>query len=384
MGVTSQHGRVASIVIAMVLLVAVPVVFIKPYDASMFDIEAWKAGFEILRQKFGENYESDWFWSEAVFSIVLPAFFALGLYCESKQRLVVDGRRIYDTMPLLKIFRPFGTALDVGIDEIASAELRRSAVGAHVEPYRLVLTTRQGHVHRILPFKWIDETTVSPPHRRAGLFHSSKKPEFDDPYRTAIVGALIQRGVKITSEEPSSRSAFLTFDVSSSKSSMAAFIVGVSLGGYTFADMATTRLAYLDEPPYLLFAMTGIIVGLISGLLLKRAQVPGHVRLGLGAFLAVAAGFASYPGALRVNDLLVDEAPQLIPYEVQLGYMLHAVEGDWSDIIIKNSALWPVLPVGERYTMSIRKGGLNIYYVELSPIYNQAWEHYNSGGDVLE
>lgn len=375
---SSGPARAVTIIFAIALFVMIPVIFIKPFGAALLDLEAWKTGIEVARQKLEENVESEWFWFEAGLSIVIPAFIAVGLYCTTKQRLIIDRQRIYDSMPLLNIFQPFGTAVNVTISEISHGELRRSTFGSHVEPYLLVLTTRQGKTHKILPLKWIDENEQQQPFQMSSLLRMTRKPEIANPFESPIVEALIQRGISITMEEPSSRNEILTFDVASSKSAIAVFVLGLSLGVYGFVDLVETRLAYLGEPPFVLFAMIGIGIGLATALLLKRTQVPGQVSLGLGIFLAVAAAFASYPGVLRVNDLLADEPAHKIPYMVQPGYVLRALEGDWADIVIEERVLWPVTPTGQKYTMSVRKGGLDVLYVDMSPIYDQASEHYSS------
>ncbi len=151
---------------------------------------------------------------------------------------------------------------------------------------------------------------------------------------------------------------------------LAAVILFLLLAGYAFVDgLITPAEGYISAPPYGLFAAVGIGSALLAGFLLLKGRVPRVEAMGVAVLLGVAAGFAMYPGFLRISYLSGDGVFALRTYVLAANTLLQPQ--DKSLPVFRgplDTQYWADHMVGDQWKIYVRQGLLGVWSYRIKPL----------------
>jgi len=172
------------------------------------------------------------------------------------------------------------------------------------------------------------------------------------------------------------------FALEKNRFSLFAMVLIALMGLYALIDTMLNREAFVVEPDLIGIILLSLLVIVVSYLALKKGRIPVTERLGLAVILGVVFGLATPPALLRLNQLTDDEG--LITYRYLLNNELKLVpvenqEGDLPVLYFPdNKEFWKHFDDNSQHDISLRKGGLGFYQVNMSPIYRDMREYYKS------
>jgi hypothetical protein len=167
------------------------------------------------------------------------------------------------------------------------------------------------------------------------------------------------------------------FVLESNRAALSATVAVVALLLYAVADFAFNTETYVEKPPVQDFMLAGIVVFLVSAALLAQARVPGAESVGLGFLLGVAVGVASYPGALRLNELT--DMDGLRPHGYRMKQVAVWEPGDATLPTLKFTDFleyWDQFKPGAQREFLLRRGGLGFFQVEMAPVREEMKAYY--------
>jgi hypothetical protein len=183
--------------------------------------------------------------------------------------------------------------------------------------------------------------------------------------QSAIVRYAKQAGVKVTSG-PMRQTGFA---LESNRHTLAATVLVIALLFYAVFDIAVYDESYAVEPPLVLFALGGAIAALAGMLWLASTGAPRAVTLGLALFIGGAAGFALYPGALRLNEATDSHGLRAYDYRLKEYAVFEPLDPALPNLDFSNySDYWGQFKLGTTHQFELRKGGLGFYQVNMAPV----------------
>lgn len=212
-------------------------------------------------------------------------------------------------------------------------------------------------------------------------------------YFTADSGMTIVNALRLTTdiynqiklvfpelEVKGNMSAEAGFALEKNRFSLIAMVLIASLGLYALIDYMLNLEAFVVEPDLIEIVLLSLMVVVVSYLALKKGRIPVTERLGLAVILGVAFGLATPPALLRLNQLTDDEG--LITYQYLLNNELKLVplESQEDDLPVlyfpNNKEYWAHFDDNSQHDISLRKGGLGFYQLNMSPIYRDMRKYY--------
>jgi len=139
---------------------------------------------------------------------------------------------------------------------------------------------------------------------------------------------------------------------------------------------------YVGGPPYLLLILCGLVAAIIFFILLNRIE-PQRKNSALYAVLAgFGAGLAAYSLIARLN--IMTDADGLKSYAYTLGtdYIWRSENHSLPELrlYLHSSKWWQQYKPGDSYTFELRKGGLKLWQVNMSKIYESQKLFYDCKG----
>ena len=214
-------------------------------------------------------------------------------------------------------------------------------------------------------------------------------------YFTADSGMTIVNALRLTTdiynqiklvfpelEVKGNMSAEAGFALEKNRFSLIAMVLIALLGLYALIDYMLNLEAFVIEPDLIEIVLLSFLVTVVSYLVLKKGRIPVTECLGLAVILGVAFGLATPPALLRLNQLTDDDG--LITYQYLLNNELKLVpvENQKGDLPVlyfpDNKEYWTHFDDNSQHDISLRKGGLGFYQVNMSPIYKNMREYYTS------
>ncbi len=175
-------------------------------------------------------------------------------------------------------------------------------------------------------------------------------------------------------------SAEAGFALEKNKYSLIAMVLIVLLGLYALIDYMLNLEVFVVEPGLVGIVLLSLLVIVLSYLVLEKGKIPVTERLGLAAILGVVFGLATPAALLRLNQLSDNDG--LITYHYLLNNELKLVpldnqEGDLPVLDFPdNKEYWKHFDDNSQHEISLRRGGLGFYQVNMSPIYRDMREYY--------
>jgi len=122
---------------------------------------------------------------------------------------------------------------------------------------------------------------------------------------------------------------------------------------------------FMTVPPYSWFAAVGAALALVTMVATRAA--PRLEQIGVSLLLALAAGFASYPLASRIDQWTDSDGPQLIAYQYDGSGGFQSTAGTPNLDFTALSEPWP-LNAGDTHQFELTQGRFGLYQVNLARI----------------
>ena len=177
-------------------------------------------------------------------------------------------------------------------------------------------------------------------------------------------------------------SAEAGFALEKNSFSLIAMVLIALLGLYALIDYMLNLEAFVIEPDLIEIVLLSFLVTVVSYLVLKKGRIPVTECLGLAVILGVVSGLATPPVLLRLNQLTDDDGLITYQYLLNSEFKLVPVENQEGDLPVlyfpDNKEYWKHFEDNSQHDISLRKGGLGFYQVNMGPIYKGMREYYTS------
>lgn len=193
--------------------------------------------------------------------------------------------------------------------------------------------------------------------------------------QSPIVRYARQAGVKVTTgEKPGMADGFA---LERHRHAMVATALVLLLLVYAVLDLALNEEIHAVEPPLALFVVAGAVAALAAMAWLSSTHVPRAETLGLSLLLGGAAGFALYPGALRLNQATDSEGLRAYDYRLT-GYVEFTPSDPGLPVLSfpRDADYWRQFTLGTTHRFELRKGGLGFYQVNMQPVHARMREYF--------
>lgn len=139
---------------------------------------------------------------------------------------------------------------------------------------------------------------------------------------------------------------------------------------------------YAATPPYGLMSLIAVLGVGAAYLILKRLEPERRDGWMYALFLGFGIGLASYALLPRINIALDSGGIKSHTYVLSDSYLWEPGEEDFPklDLYLKKSKWWGKFKPGDTYEFNLRRGGLDIWLVDMSPIYEAQQKYYKCGG----
>lgn len=162
----------------------------------------------------------------------------------------------------------------------------------------------------------------------------------------------------------------------------AAFMAFV--GYFVVEHYFTANEYYAVTPPYLAILLSGVVgAGLVFAWLRSR-EPDGANHAVFAALFALGFGMAIYSFLPRLNILTDQDGLHEYNYTLDADYLWQPHDSSLPKLrlYLKSSDWWQQYKPGDSYTFELRKGGLGIWQVNMSRIYDDQKRYYVCG-DVI-
>lgn len=297
------------------------------------------------------------------------------LLARRRERLLVDEVGIHYVSPLPEFLQALRPSWRLQWSQIRQATVETSRISSLF----LVLTLDAGLVRRrIAPFQWVvtDDVPIGPidprkwrslgPEAIRGLLQLS-------PITQNLASADIDLNLDAL------RSSVLTsFALEENPSTLLTLVLFFGFVSYALIDGAfLIQEIYADRPFYEFYAMTGILLTIVAGVWLLRAQVPRAESLTLAALVGVGFAVALYPGLLRINAISDANGLQKYAYVLEGNSTFRAVDVGPPALHFEcDREYWAQFELSSIHHFELRKGGLGFYQLNMAPVYAAMKEFY--------
>jgi hypothetical protein len=206
---------------------------------------------------------------------------------------------------------------------------------------------------------------------------SLRRPGADEVLRRVHQSPLVEymqrMGVKVE-VNAKARGGFV---LESNRAALSVTVAVVALLLYAVADFAFNTESYAEKPQLQVFILGGIAVFVASAALLRLARVPGAESVGLGFLLGVAVGVASYPGALRLNQLTDRHGLQAHEYRMKEVAVWEPRDAALPTLRFSDFLeYWDQFKPGAQREFLLRRGALGFFQVEMAPVREEMKAYY--------
>lgn len=246
----------------------------------------------------------------------------------------------------------------------------------------LVLTLSDGtRTRRIVMNEWVAPDTPRETVKlllKQRLQQHRKRVAPEEALRLAeespLLRALRARGVAIGRPDLSSP---LVFDLLKNRHAAAAVALLAVIGLYGVADLILLDETYAGSFPWALCTLTGAIVAVFTYRWLSAAKLPSAIAIALALMIGLDAGFATYPGLLRLNQFTDTAGAQPHEYVLREYVRLEPLEAGLPVIEFdRGLEYWQQFKPGASYTLYLRHGGLGFYQLDIASVYAETRAFY--------
>ena len=255
---------------------------------------------------------------------------------------------------------------------------------AELKPFgpSFVLTLSDGAcTRRIIMDEWVAPDTPRETVKlllKQRLQRHHKRIALEEALRLAeespLVCALRSRGVAIQRPDVSSP---LVFDLLKNRHAAAAVALLAVIGLYGAVDLVLLDETYAGSFPVTSWTMAGVIVAVLTYRWLSAAKLPFAIAIALALMIGIDAGFAMYPGLLRLNQFTDSAEMQAHEYVLREYVRLEPLEAGLPVIEFKQGIeYWQQFKPGASYTLYLRRGGLGFYQLDIASVYAETRAFY--------
>jgi hypothetical protein len=322
----------------------------------------------LLSQVNDEAFAKDPLHAAVDMLIICSLFlYILYFYLASRfERLMLTATGIRYTSPLPDAFRFLRPGWYIPWDQITRAVVRLPGFGMDSKLATLELQTRTGN-RRLRPIFWVNPDTWVPPKPR--MFDVRRRSSPDQALKMIEETALVSH-VRIQVRDVRIEPGRLEFHLEDNPWSGGMAVLLLVLLGYALVDTFIFKSEVLAEtPPYLLYAVGGLLVTLVCHYILQRTGVPRPTGIGLAVMTGLAFGAAMHPALIRLNEL-TDRAG-LVTYtyfKLPDGSWQPESDGLPSLKIDQAPEYWLQFKPGSTHGFTLRKGGLGFWQLDEVPL----------------
>ncbi len=168
------------------------------------------------------------------------------------------------------------------------------------------------------------------------------------------------------------------FALEENPSTLLALVLFFGFVSYALIDGAfLLQETYAERPFYEFYAITGILLTIIVGVWLLRAQVPRVESLTLAVLVGAGLAVALYPGLLRINAISDPSGLQEYAYVLESNQTFKAVDMGLPALHFeRDREYWAQFELGSIHHFELRNGGLGFYQLNVAPVYAALKEFY--------
>lgn len=337
---------------------------------ALWDPETWRRMTEAL----GEVPSADLWFNSFMFLIALPgAIIAIKL---SNRRVIkIDEKQIamtgapWDTL--------FGQDLNWTLrwSELSEAWIEKPPFAGGAAFLILKGKSRR----RINLVQWVPVGFRWPPSRGlTDMINQIMPPWHKDPEASPLVQHIESSGVTLAPLPKSRHYGKTQFDLMSDLPTRILTVLMFCMMAYGGLDLMFGPEQYVGNRPILLLAAIAALATLGAWLFARTGAAPVSVAVLVALLVGCSAGFAAYPGLLRVNAVLDPSGLQSVEYQRVEGSQFAPTRGTWPMLNFPDHPYWTQLEGDPVRSVSIRKGGLGIVQVDFRSLYPEIHDYYET------
>jgi hypothetical protein len=379
-GHRSQRVGLLFVSAAVLVLFAVALVLLYLTAAKSGKPVDWQALLTKSLRKLQEDYTQLFFFAFAILGSVLQILYIV--LARRWERLELDELGISYVSPLPKALQFLRPGWSLQWSQIQRIDFKRKTLTGRPELVTLVLRT--GLQQRSLrPYMWVDAATYQPSPLKKELQLGRPKPE--EVIARVSDSAVIQflwthTHLKVELPELSKIKPYALEKNPVALAFVALFFVS---SAYAFIDaMILNPERYVAQPPYGIYILGGLSLGVVAVWLMRRAQVPIAESVAVAVLTGAAFGAVLYPGLLRINQLTDNEGLHSYEYRmVRPCYFVPTRDGlPELQFPERHREFWSQYDPGVVEKFELRKGGLEFYQINMKPIYERIETYYKRKG----
>ena len=170
------------------------------------------------------------------------------------------------------------------------------------------------------------------------------------------------------------------FALEKNRFSLVTMVLIFLLGLYALIDYMLNLEVFVVEPDLAGIVLLSILTIVLSYLVLKKGEIPVTERLGLAVLLGITFGLATPPALLRLNQLTDNDGLRTYQYRLNSKLELVPAEILANDLPVlyfpNNKEYWGHFDDNSQHEISLRKGGLGFYQVNMRPVYRDMRAYY--------
>ena len=161
-----------------------------------------------------------------------------------------------------------------------------------------------------------------------------------------------------------------------------AFVFMAFVGYFIVEHYFTAKEYYAEEPPYLAIFLVSLAGAWLVFTLLKRLEPGGANHAAFALLFSLGVGLATYSFIPRLNILTDNSGLREYVYTLNPEYVWQPASPALPDLhlYLKSSDWWRQFKPGDTYRFELRQGGLAIWQVNMSNIYDEQKRFYDCGG----
>ena len=146
----------------------------------------------------------------------------------------------------------------------------------------------------------------------------------------------------------------------------------------------TAKEYYAETPPYLAILLFSLLGAGVIFALLKRLEPGGHNHAAFALLSALGIGLAAYSFIPRLNILTDKNGLHEYVYTLSPEYLWQPTDSTLPTLRLyqESSDWWRQYKPGDTYKFVLRHGGLTIWQVNMSKIYDDQKRYYDCGGVI--
>lgn len=305
-------------------------------------------------------------------------------YFAMRQRIVLDGRGIHYRSRLRGIFTAIYPSWSIGWQELTD-------VSWSIPKNRELLSRVTLHSNRgnrtLTPGYWVavDGAADGWPTFAVGVNRDRALSLVNDTPIVRVLARMradLARAAPVDAADPRQRNPNAAADMTPGT-----VVLAFGFTSLVFYFLVDTYFGakeyYVGGAPMAALIGAGLVGLALAYLLLRQLEPKRRDKVAYALLFGFGVGLASHPFLARVNAWTDDHGLQAYAYRLGDDYVWHADLGTSPDVhlYLSSSDWWRRFKPGDAYSFKLRKGGLGLWQVDMTPIYDAQREFYEGRSD---